>query len=86
MVIILPPLSQGLTELAKYPNAFCKISGMFATDPRWNKDSMAKIVLPCIEIFGMDRYDTTARVVKILLVPEAVDVRYNDIFLELLRT
>ena len=50
-------LSSGLTELAKYPNAYCKVSGMFATDPKWNKDTMAIIVLSCIEIFGIDRYE-----------------------------
>ena len=45
----------GLKELAKYPNVFCKISGVFATDPSWDKDSVASVVLPCIEIFTIDR-------------------------------
>ena len=46
----------GLQELAKLPNVYCKVSGMFATDPKWDQRSVETVVKPCLEIFGMDRY------------------------------
>ena len=30
---------------------------MFATDPTWDQDSVTSVVKPCLEIFGVDRYD-----------------------------
>ena len=45
----------GLQGLAKCPNVYCKVSGMFATDPQWDQDSVATVVQPCLDLFGMDR-------------------------------
>ena len=46
----------GLTELAQHdPNVYCKVSGMFATDPNWTQQSVTDVVQPCLDIFGMDR-------------------------------
>lgn len=46
---------EGLTELSLYPNVYCKVSGMFFTNPSWDQDSVTSVVKPCLEIFGMDR-------------------------------
>ncbi len=45
----------GLQELAKYPNVYAKVSGMFATDPKWSQQSIEDVVKPVLEIFGIDR-------------------------------
>ena len=45
----------GLTELALQPNVHCKVSGVFATDPNWTQQSVADVVQPVLDIFGMDR-------------------------------
>ena len=51
----LPPSLAGLTELAQQPNVYCKVSGVFATDKSWTQQSVADVVQPILEIFGMDR-------------------------------
>lgn len=48
-------LCAGLEELAQFPNVYCKVSGMFATDPKWDKRSVETVAKPCLELFGMDR-------------------------------
>ena len=45
----------GLEELAKCPNVYAKVSGMFATDPKWDQQSVEDVVKPVLEIFGIDR-------------------------------
>ena len=50
-----PSSSAGLLELSQFPNVYCKVSGMFATDPQWDQKSVETVVKPCLEIFGMDR-------------------------------
>ena len=45
----------GLLEMARYPNVYCKASGMFATDPKWDQKSVDTVVKPLFEIFGFDR-------------------------------
>ena len=44
---------QGMTELSTCPNTYCKISGVFPDG--WTKQSVADVVLPCVEMFGVDR-------------------------------
>lgn len=44
----------GLELLVKYPNVFCKISGLFL-DPYWNEDSIINIIMTCMDIFGPNR-------------------------------
>lgn len=41
--------------MARYPNVYCKASGMFATDPKWDQKSVDMVVKPLFEIFGCDR-------------------------------
>ena len=48
-------IGAGLEELAKCPNAYAKVSGMFATDPKWDQQSVEDAVKPVLEIFGIDR-------------------------------
>lgn len=49
----------GLKELAKYPNVYCKVSGMFTADPSWSVQKFIETaVKPCLEIFGVNRYYT----------------------------
>ena len=46
----------GLEELAKYPNVYCKASGMFTADPSWDVQKFVETaVKPCLDIFGMNR-------------------------------
>jgi predicted TIM-barrel fold metal-dependent hydrolase len=46
---------EGLTELARQANVYCKVSGVFATDRNWTQDSVAEVVQPVLDIFGTDR-------------------------------
>lgn len=46
---------EGLTELALQPNIYCKVSGMFSADPAWTQQSVAEVVQPVLDTFGMDR-------------------------------
>jgi len=46
---------EGLTELAQFPNVYCKVSGMFATNPQWTQDAVAGVVKPVLDIFSIDR-------------------------------
>ena len=46
---------EGLAELALQPNVFCKASGMFSADPAWTQKSVADMVQPVLDTFGMDR-------------------------------
>ena len=41
--------------MARYPNVYCKASGMFATDPKWDQESINTVVRPLFDIFGFDR-------------------------------
>ena len=34
---------------------YCKASGMFATDPKWDQKSVESVVKPVLEVFGFDR-------------------------------
>jgi len=47
----------GLLELSRYPNVYCKASGigMFAVDPKWDRATLDSIVKPLIDMFGVDR-------------------------------
>lgn len=45
----------GLTDLARQSNVYCKVSGVFATDQDWTQKSVADVVQPVLDIFGMDR-------------------------------
>lgn len=45
----------GLTELAKAENVWCKISGLGMCDNNWTTESIRPWFLSCIEIFGIDR-------------------------------
>ena len=49
-------LYSGLQELARYPNVYCKASGMFAMNTKWSQDSVDMLVKPLMEYFGIDRY------------------------------
>ena len=57
----------GLEELAQFPNVYCKVSGMFATDPNWDQKSVETVAKPCLELFGMDRYLSYFRVPALYL-------------------
>ena len=48
LIIHRPLLSPtaGLQEMARYPNVYCKASGMFATDPKWDQKSVDTVVKP----------------------------------------
>ena len=47
----------GLEELAKYPNVYCKVSGIFTADQSCDISTFMEICAkPCLEIFGMNRY------------------------------
>ena len=45
----------GLQELSRYPNVYCKASGMFIIDPKWDQKSVDLAVKPVLEYFGHDR-------------------------------
>ncbi len=45
----------GLQELSKCPNVYAKVSGIFATDPKWNQQSIEDVVKQVLEVFGIDR-------------------------------
>jgi predicted TIM-barrel fold metal-dependent hydrolase len=45
----------GLADLARQPNVHCKVSGVFATDPHWTQESVAEVVQPVLDLFGLDR-------------------------------
>jgi predicted TIM-barrel fold metal-dependent hydrolase len=55
----------GLLELARYPNVYCKASGMFATNPKWDQESVKTVVKPLFEIFGSDRSVTVLSTVRL---------------------
>lgn len=44
---------RGMAELSRCPNTYCKISGVFSDG--WTEQSVADVVLPCVEMFGVDR-------------------------------
>lgn len=46
---------EGVTALAQHPNVYCKVSGLFLTNPQWTDKAVAEIVNPLLEIFGIDR-------------------------------
>ena len=46
----------GLKELAKYPNVYCKVSGMFTADQSCDIQTFVETsAKPCLEIFGINR-------------------------------
>ena len=45
-----------MEDLAKCPNVYCKVSGLFHTDPKWDQKSVESVVKPVLETFGIDRY------------------------------
>eukprot|EP00731_Ephydatia_muelleri_P033619 Em0034g1a len=46
---------EGVMALAQHQNVFCKVSGLFSTNPQWTDKAVAEIVNPLLEIFGVDR-------------------------------
>ena len=47
----------GLEELSKYPNVYCKLSGVFVADQSCDVSTfMETCARPCLEIFGVNRY------------------------------
>lgn len=46
---------QGLRRLAELPNVEIKISDVVAYQPGWSAQSVRRIVLTCLDIFGPDR-------------------------------
>lgn len=46
---------QGLRTLAELPNVAIKISDVVAYQPNWTDESIRRIVLTCLEVFGTDR-------------------------------
>ena len=51
----------GLATLARHPNVRIKISDLVAYDPHWTLDSLAPVVLTCIDCFGPERGDVRER-------------------------
>lgn len=49
----------GLEELAKLPNVFSKVSGVFAVHPNWDQQLFELTAKPIFEIFGIERYKLT---------------------------
>ena len=45
----------GLCSLANAPNIVLKVSDMVAYDQQWTLDSLAQVVLTCLDCFGADR-------------------------------
>jgi predicted TIM-barrel fold metal-dependent hydrolase len=45
----------GLGDLARRPNIVCKVSGFGIGDNEWTVDSLAPVVLGCIDAFGVNR-------------------------------
>lgn len=45
----------GLEQLAKLPNVFCKVSGLGMFNPLWRPQDLQPIVLDTIDIFGTQR-------------------------------
>ncbi|MBA2113992.1 amidohydrolase family protein [Bremerella alba] len=47
---------EDMTELARHPNVFCKISGIIARVPKqWTPDDLRPVVQHCVEAFGDGR-------------------------------
>lgn len=46
---------KGLKQLAAAPNVAIKISDPVAYDHHWTVDSLAAVIMPCIEFFGPER-------------------------------
>ena len=46
---------QGLRALAELPNVAIKISDVVAYQPQWTSESVRRIVLTCLEVFGPER-------------------------------
>ena len=44
----------GLLKLAKEPNVYCKVSGLFL-DPLWTEEFVSFAISTCIDIFGIHR-------------------------------
>ncbi len=53
----------GLQELSRYPNVYCKASGMFLTDPKWDQKSVDMVVKPLFEMFGFNRSKIIKKVI-----------------------
>lgn len=46
---------QGLRVLAELPNVSIKVSDVVAYQPDWTSESVRRIVLTCLDVFGLDR-------------------------------